>query len=316
MTEHERRLLASLNTALGEITEYFKDENITDIMVNPDGKVWLDHLKKGQFVTKTILSVDDRFRVINTVATSCNSVCNSQNPSISANIPVLGYRFQGDIPPIAENPFFVIRKPAILKFALDDYVARRELSLAHKEVLVKAAHRKKNLLIVGGTSSGKTTLGNAFLKEICQTATDPRVFLLEDSKELVSLSANTTRLLTDINNNIDMSYLLRICMRCNPERIIVGEIRDGKTALGLLKAFNSGHPGGFSTIHADSAEKGLKKLLQYLAEEIREPSPLIVSEAIDIVVYMERTPEGRRVKEILQLENELTADNKFIFKEL
>ena len=83
-----------------------------------------------------------------------------------------------------------------------------------------------------------------------------------------------------------------------------------------MKAFNSGHPGGFTTIHADSAEKGLNKLLQYLAEEIERPSPLIISQAIDIVVYMERTPEGRRIKEILQLENELTDDNKFIFKKL
>lgn len=316
MTEHERRLLASLNTALGEITEYFKDPNITDIMVNPDGRVWLDHLKKGKYSTHSILSEEERHRVINTISTACNRICNEKSPSLLANIPVLGYRFQGSIPPVVEFPIFAIRKPAIQEISLDDYVVKKELSLAHKEILTNAAKTKKNLLIVGGTSSGKTTLGNAFLREICKTEENPRIFLLEDSKELVSLSADTTRLLTDTYNNLDMSYLLRICMRCNPERIIVGEIVNGKESLGLLKAFNSGHPGGFTTIHADSALKGLTKLLQYLAEEIERPSPLIISQAIDIVVYMERTPEGRRVKEILQLENELTADNKFIFKEL
>lgn len=314
-TEFDRRRIETLNTALVDILDYFNKETVTDVMVNPDGRLWVDDLKDGKFDSGKLISVPKRMQIISLVADACDKVCNEESPSLSANLPQTRFRFQGEIPPVCEAPFFVVRKPAILQFSLEDYVLKGEMTHRQKSILTEAAQTKKNLLIVGGTGSGKTTLGNAFLAEICKVSCiEPRIFIIEDSMELVSLSKDTTRLLT-VGHKFDTSHRLRTCMRSNPERIIVGEIRDGRAALGLLKTLNSGHPGGFTTIHADSAEKGLKKLLQYVAETVENPNPSIVSEAIDIVVYMERSREGRKVKEIIELDSELN-NGAFIFRSI
>ena len=244
---------------------------------------------------------------------ACDTVSNSDQPFLSANLPGTGFRFQSIIPPISEGPVIVIRIPTILNLKLDDYKNNDQLTASQLKRLQQAALNKENLLIVGGTGSGKTTFGNAFLNEICSQSQkpDPRIILIEDSEELVSPSANTSRFLT--HGIFDTGSILRECMRCNPERIVIGETRDGATALGLLKAFNSGHPGGFTTIHADSAQKGLKKLVRYLGEELKHVDPREVSEAINIAVFLDT---NQTIKDIIAISDEVTASGEFIFNRL
>lgn len=303
--EYTSRLLDALGHALGPIiTDYLQAETTTEIMANPDGSVWIEDLQKGMFSSGLILSENERYRVINAVATACDTECTWDKPELAANLPGSGYRFQAVIPPIAAAPSFTVRKSAVMQFSLEDYVAGGQLTQAQAALIRQAAQEKKNFLVVGGTSSGKTTFANSILAEICQPGEQgifPRVLLLEDARELRSPSPNTVSLTTNHKAGIAMVHLLRICMRYNPTRIILGEVRDGRAALELLKALNSGHPGGCTTIHADSAQKGLRKLLQYLGEEIKNPQPELVADAIDIIVYLEKTPAGRKVKEILQL---------------
>lgn len=305
--EYASRLLNALQHALGSaIYEYLAKETTTEIMVNPDGTVWAEDLKRGMFCLDVVMNENDVCRVINAVATACDTECTWQEPELAANLPGSGYRFQAVIPPIVVSPSFTIRKNAVLDISLGDFVKNGHLSPEQAASLKKAVKERKNILIVGGTSSGKTTFANALLSEICrpdESGQFPRVLLLEDARELKSKSPNTVSMTTNGKANITMAHLLRICMRYNPTRIILGEVRDGRAALELLKALNSGHPGGLTTIHADSAVKGLRKLLQYLGEEVRNPRFGLIADAIDFIVYMEKTPQGRRVKEVLPLDS-------------
>lgn len=311
--EYTRRLITMLNTALGsDILSYLTDKNVTDVMVNWNGNLIIDHLTKGSYYTGIVIDEADRMRVINAVATAFKTECNFKSPSLSANLPGIGYRFQAEVPPISEGPLFVIRKPSILNFTLQNYLNNKQITEYQHQAICAAVRQKHNILIVGGTGSGKTTLANAVLAEIAKHFPSERIIIIEDSKELVASTLDTNRLFT--TRDFDASHRLRACMRLNPSRIIIGEIRDGITALGLLKAFNSGHSGGLTTIHADSAIQGLKKMLQYLGEAAHNPDARTITEAINLVMYIEKTSEGRKVKEMIMLENRLTADGEFIWE--
>ena len=202
-----------------------------------------------------------------------------------------------EIPPIVSNVSFNIRKKAIRVFSLNDYLKNEVMTIRQKNIIEEAVKDRKNILVVGGTSSGKTTLCNAILKEIAKYKN--RVVLIEDVQELQCETENKVRMKTCKNTSI--RDLIKITMRKTPERIIVGEIRDG-AALDLLKAWNSGHPGGISTIHADDCLGGLEKLEQYIQEVSANPQSKLIARAVDLVVVIAKVEGQRKITQIVTVD--------------
>lgn len=303
------RILSILKTSLGaEINSYFDDEDIIEIMLNDDKTVWVDSLTKGMFKTDMILENIEAFKIINTVATFVEAKLDKENSIISAELPDTGFRFEAIIPPNVENPIFAIRKKSILILTLDDYINMGSITKFQKEVIEKYILDYKNILIVGKTSTGKTTFANACIGAIPVT---DRLVILEDTREIRSLCPNKVCLKTSMSTS--MEKLFYSTMRLRPDRIIVGEIR-GATSLDLLTAWNSGHGGGFSTIHSGSAEGALKQLEQYNQRKSIDKQQELIGAAVNLIVVLERVNGKRKVveiKEVLGFEN-----GKYILKEI
>ena len=246
------RKVAALRQAMGPvIAEALSDRMVVEVMVNPDGKIWIDKIGEGRAYTGQNLAHDDADRILRLLADHAGEVVTRDRPRISATLPVTGERFQGAFMPIVASPAFAIRKRPEVIFSLADYVDRGIMTAAMAEVLRQAAQGRQNLLIAGGTGSGKTTLANAILAEPAFSA--DRVVLIEDTAELQCAAPDRIEMLTKRTEpQVTMTDLVRDTLRLRPDRIIIGEVRDG-SALDLLKAWNTGHPGGLATIHANSA---------------------------------------------------------------
>jgi type IV secretion system protein VirB11 len=232
-------------------------------------------------------------------------------PIVSAELPESGERFEGVMPPVSPAPCFAVRKPADVLYRLADYVAARIMSVRQAEVLALSVRERKNILVVGGTSSGKTTLVNALLAEIADLG--ERVVILEDTRELKCAAADCVALRTK-PGVATLADLVRSTLRLRPDRIIVGEVR-GPEALDMLKAWNTGHPGGITTVHANSAPAGLLRLEQLVQEAVvTVPRDLIV-QAIDIVAFLEGRGANRRLDTLLEVAS-LDADGDYMLKPL
>ncbi|MDQ0562994.1 P-type conjugative transfer ATPase TrbB [Rhizobium mesoamericanum] len=170
---------------------------------------------------------------------------------------------------------------------------------AQASVLRSAIASRMNIVISGGTGSGKTTLANAVIAEIVATAPEDRMVILEDTAEIQCAAENAVALHT--SDSVDVARLLKSTMRLRPDRIIVGEVRDG-AALTLLKAWNTGHPGGVTTVHSNTAMSALRRLEQLTAEASQQPMREVIGEAVDLVVSIERTGRGRRVRDVINVE--------------
>lgn len=304
----QERLLQMLATAVGpQVADFLDDPQVVELMLNPDGRLWVDRLGEGRADTGIKIPPANAERVIYLIASSTGAVCNADTPILSAEFPGSGNRFQGLLPPVVVAPTFTIRKKALMVFTLDNYVEQGIMSAAQKEAIVKSVRSKKNILIVGGTGSGKTTLANAVLDEIAHTG--DRIVIIEDTLELQCTAPDTVFLRS--REHVSMNELLKATMRLRPDRIVVGEVR-GPEALTLLKAWNTGHPGGCATVHANSARGGLTRLEQLIQEAIPTPQKELVAEAVNVIIYMERFQHGRRIREVVSVEG-IEAD-EYILK--
>ena len=291
------RLEEKLKRELGPaILDALADPGVVEVMLNPDGRLWLDVLGVGMHDTGVRMEPAQTESLLGTVAMMLNTVVNGEHPILEGELPLDGSRIGGALPPVVSRPAFAIRKLASRVYSLADYVASGVLEPKHADVLRAAIGARKNILVVGSTGSGKTTIANALLHEIgTQASESERVVILEDTIELQCEVANQVQLRTSMY--ADMTKLLRTSMRLRPDRIIVGEVR-GAEALALLKAWNTGHPGGISTIHANNCLAGLIRLEQLIQEANVPPQPELIAEAINIVVWISRTRTGRRVEQI------------------
>lgn len=293
------RLIAMLKTALGpHVGDLLSDEQVIELMLNPDGKLWADRLGRGREFTGHTVTPDDAERIIKLVASSTGAECNELNPVLSAEFPGTGSRFQGLLAPVVSAPVFTIRKKALMIFSLEDYVTQGILSPNQKELIRSAVKARRNILIVGGTGTGKTTFANAILDEIAKTG--DRIVVIEDTLEL-QCAAPDTVFLRARDGLATMNDLLKATMRLRPDRIVVGEVR-GCEALSLLKAWNTGHPGGLSTVHANNARGGLTRLEQLIQEAVVTVSRELIAEAVNLVVHIERCGTGRTIREIIQVD--------------
>lgn len=294
----ERRK-AMLKTAFGPvIADALAEPQVVEVMVNPDGRLWLDRLDTGRHDTGTVLQWSEVERIIRLVASHIRLEVHERSPIVSAELPETGERFEGLIPPVAAGPCFSIRKPARLVHRLDDYVDHGIMAPEVAAWLKEAVLARGNIVVVGGTSSGKTTLVNALLAEIATS--NERVVILEDTRELNCAAADCVKLRTK-PGVVSLSDLVRSTMRLRPDRIVVGEVR-GAEALDMLKAWNTGHPGGLTTVHANSARGALYRLEQLVQEAVVTVPRRLIAEAIDILVFLEGRGSARRVTEVVKVE--------------
>ena len=242
------------------------------------------------------MSTPNAMALLGTIADGLGTVVTKASPILEGELPLDGSRFEGLIPPVVARPTFTIRKKALLVFTLDDYVNQGILEEAQKAVIQDAIREHRNILVVGGTGSGKTTLTNGIIAEMVRLTPEDRLVIMEDTAEIQCQAENAVILRTSID--ITMQQLLRATMRLRPDRIIVGEVR-GAEALALLKAWNTGHPGGIATLHANSADSGLVRLEQLIAESgIQADMKALIDEAVDVVIFIEKSNGGRRIREI------------------
>ncbi len=297
-SESQARRAASLRSALTPVLAFLDDPSVVEIMLNADGAVWIDRIGSGMSRTDVRMRPSEAERMLRLVASEVLVELNAATPSLSAKLPApYGARLQASIPPIVDAPTFALRKPARIVFSLSDYVAKGILSAAHQSALEAAIARHDNILIGGGTGSGKTRFANALLLVIAKT--NDRVHIIEDTPELQCEADNRVQVLVQPKTHTWRDAVMA-AMRYRPDRILVGEVRDG-SALELLKAWNTGHPGGLATIHANDTRAMLDRLCQ-LIEEVVHPAPrALVAQTIHVCAHIRRDsrhPAGRSISGI------------------
>mgnify|MGYP001119059442 CR=1 FL=1 len=310
--ESRDRRRTMLRTAMGPaIAEALADPLVIEVMVNPDGVLRLDRLGEGRQETKSNLTPAEVERIIRLVASHMRLEAHAANPIVSAELPSreegqAGERFEGLLPPVSMAPCFSIRKPAKRIYGLDDYVNDRIMTVPQAAALRRAVTDHSNILVAGGTSSGKTTLANALLAEVAKM--DERVILIEDTRELQCAAPDCVALRTKAGV-VSLADLVRSTLRLRPDRIIVGEVR-GAEALDMLKAWNTGHPGGIATVHANSAESALYRLEQLIQEVVTTVPRRLIAEAINTIVFISGRGMARRIETISRLDG-LDADGNY-----
>lgn len=288
-----------LRTAMGSsIAAWLADAAVIEVMLNPDGRLWVDRLGEGISDSGERLSPADGERIIRLVAHHVGAEVHSGSPRVSAELPESGERFEGLLPPVVTAPAFAIRKPAVAVFTLDDYVAAGIMSRAEAEVLRAGVADRLNILVAGGTGTGKTTLTNALLAEVAKTS--DRVVLIEDTRELQCAAPNLVAMRTK-DGLASLSDLVRSSLRLRPDRIPIGEVR-GSEALDLLKAWGTGHPGGVGTIHANTAVGALRRMEQLIQEAVVTVPKALLAETIDLVAVLVRHGTGRRLAQLMRVE--------------
>lgn len=288
-----------LRTALGaSIARFLEDPGVVEVMLNPDGRIWVDRLSEGLADTGERLSAVDGERIVRLVAHHVGAEVHARNPRVSAELPETGERFEGLLPPVVAAPAFAIRKPAVAVFTLDDYVTAGIMTSLQAEVLRLNVATRANILVAGGTSTGKTTLTNALLAEVAKTS--DRVVLIEDTRELQCAAPNLVAMRTK-DGVATLAELVRSSLRLRPDRIPVGEVR-GSEALDLLKAWGTGHPGGIGTIHAGSGIGALRRLEQLIQEAVITVPRALIAETIDLVAVLAGRGSSRRLIELARVD--------------
>ena len=311
-SERASRGARMLRTALGSaIVDWLDDPVVIEVMLNPDGRLWIDRLGEGISNTGLAMSAADGERIIRLVAHHVGTEVHSSAPRVSAELPDGGERFEGLLPPVVAAPSFAIRKPAVAVFTLGDYVAAAIMTACEAELLARAVADRMNILVAGGTSTGKTTLTNALLAEIAKT--QDRVVLIEDTRELQCAAPNLVALRTK-DGVASLSDLVRSALRLRPDRIPIGEVR-GAEALDLLKAWGTGHPGGVGTIHAGTALGTLRRLEQLIQESVVTVPRALIAETINVIAVLVRDGTGRRLSELVRVDG-LTASGDYALSPL
>jgi len=306
MLREHSRTQTKLKEDLGDLVlSALSDDEIFEIMLNPDGTLWVEGFKGMKEYGS--MSAAAAQNLINTVSSVAEKITNNKSPSFGGELWVEFnnefklYRFQAFIPPIVKFPAFIIRKQAGRSIPLEEFV-KDEIITKEQECKIKdAVNKKKSILVAGGTQSGKTTLSNAILDYLSKVCQGERIITIEDTKELNCTVKNCVSLQTTPEKS--MNDLIFDAMRSRPDRIIIGEVR-GKEAHSLIKAWNTGHPGGLSTIHANSAESSLLRLEQLIMEAGVPAVPESIAEAVNVLIYIQKTykgKKGRQVTSILEL---------------
>ena len=297
-----------------EFLTAFRDPETVELMLNPDGTLWQEKLGGTAMVPIGTIPPVRAESVIRTVAGYHRKVVTAEAPLLECKFPLDGSRFAGQIPPIVPGASFSLRKKALRIFALEQYVAAGILTGEHCEYLKRSIGEYRSILVSGGTGSGKTTLVNALIGEMVEQKPDERFVIMEDTAELQCKARNSVSMVAEPPMTLTM--LLRHTLRMRPDRILVGEVR-GAEALDLLDAWNTGHPGGSATLHANSPREALTRLVSMVSRNREAPKNIepLIAAAADVIVQIERTNEGsRRIAAIIEIDG--YRDGEWVFREI
>lgn len=309
MNEEQRaRLIVKLKRELGAtILEALTDDAVIEVMLNPDGKLWIEKFGVGKYEAGT-LRPSQAESIVSTVAAMLGTTVGYDKPRLEGEFPLDLSRFSALAPPVVASMSFTIRKKAHCVFTLQDYVGMGILTQEQSDFLRSCCLQRKNIIVAGGTSSGKTTLLNAIIHAISSLAPHDRLVIIEDTGELQCSAEDYVTMRA--SSGFSMNDCLRSTMRFRPDRIIVGEVRGGE-AMTLLKSWNTGHEGGASTLHANTARLALSRLQSLIAEAPEalnytpEMASTLISETVNVIVFISKEQSakaGRIVKEIVVVE--------------
>ncbi|ENM6234259.1 P-type conjugative transfer ATPase TrbB [Escherichia coli] len=295
------RAIEKLKRDMGRsLMEALEDPETLEIMLNPDGKLWREKFGQPMFCMGTV-PVQRSKTIIQTIADFHKKIIDSNSPFLECELPIDGSRFAGQLPPLVAGPTFAIRKKASRIFLLDEYVDKGVMTRVQADFICRAIAAHKNILVIGGTGSGKTTLLNAIIAEIVRQFPDERICIIEDTGELQCAALNFVQYHTTIN--VTMTDILRLILRMRPDRIFVGETR-GPEALDMLDAWNTGHEGGAASLHANNTLSALTRLRSLISRNPFAPREIepVIGEAVNVIVQISKTSEGRRIKEIREIQ--------------
>ena len=313
----DARLLASLEHNCGPIImDAVKDPDVIEIMLNPDGKIWIEKYGQDQACVGELPIAQSKL-ILSLVASALDQTVDALHPIVEGSFPLDGSRFEGVYPPIVgPGASFALRKKASRIITFEEYLEQGVITPEVIKILDDAIVSRKNIVVVGGTSSGKTTFCNGVIHRLDQLCPSDRLIILEDTAELQSSAKNAVFFLTSEIASIGMRDLTKVSMRYAPIRILVGEVRDS-AALELLKLWNTGHPGGIGTFHADSAFEGLERLEELVEEAGVGPKQKLIGRAIDLIVFMTKTPDKKRVlSEIVHVERFNAKEGEYIAEKI
>jgi type IV secretion system protein VirB11 len=302
---YKDRVIVKLERDLGPvILKALRDPTTIEVMVNADGHIWQEKL--GLPMTCIgMLTPAKTEAIIKTVSGYHNKEATRLKPVIEGELPINTAsrslpRFAGSLPPVVPEPVFAIRIGAAAIFSLADYVACKIMTQRQADFIQAAVIDHRNILVTGGTGSGKTTLVNAIIKYMVAHDPSERIVIIEDTGEIQCLAENFVQFHTTFDT--DMTLLLKTTLRMRPDRILVGEVR-GSEALDLLMAWNTGHEGGVATLHANHARAGLSRLASLISMNRSAPRQIepLIGEAVHCVIHISKTPQGRKVTEIIEI---------------
>jgi pilus assembly protein CpaF len=325
VADRERLTSEITDDALGNgpLEPLLADETVTEIMVNGPSSVWVE--RKGRLSESEVRFADEAHlrRIINKIVGQIGRRVDETSPMVDARLPD-GSRVNAIVPPLSlSGPLLTIRKFSRQRLDLDDLVRLGTLTDESVDLLRMAIKGKLNILVSGGTGSGKTTMLNAMSTEI---SGDHRIVTIEDAAELRLNQRHVLRLESRPRNiegegEISIRDLVRNSLRMRPDRIIVGEVR-GAESLDMLQAMNTGHDGSLSTVHSNSARDALARVeTMVLMAGYDLPIRAIrgqVASALDLIVHLERLPDGARkvtaITEVQRMEGDtITTQDLFSF---
>ncbi|MDX6018643.1 P-type conjugative transfer ATPase TrbB [Shewanella indica] len=282
-----------------ELLAALRDPKTVEIMLNADGRLWQERLGEPMRCMGSLRTAQAQ-AIIETIAGYHGKEVTRQKPILEGELPLDGSRFAGQLPPVVPAPTFAIRKKAVAIFTLNQYVESGVMNEQQRDVLIDAVRAHRNILVIGGTGSGKTTLVNAIINQMVANDPTERVFIIEDTGEIQCAAENYVQYHTSLD--VTMTALLKTTLRMRPDRILVGEVR-GPEALDLLMAWNTGHEGGAATLHANNAKSGLDRLAMLISMHPDSPKPIepLIGEAVHMVVHIARTSSGRQIQEIIEV---------------
>ena len=301
----EKRQAELVKDSLGkEILKYLDDPEVNEVYINQDYSLRIDTIS-GRRKTDVILTSDTVARICKSIAGINRQVITEKNPELGVEIRLLQVRAQIMFPPIVSRPTFFLRKKPRQIFSLEDYQAQGALSEKYYEIIVDCIKRRKNIIVAGATGSGKTTFLNAILKKLSEINPEHRLVILEDLPELQCSSDDVQYMTTSGNRttSVTMQDLVFISMRLSPQRILIGEVRD-KSAYDVLKAWNTGHPGGFCTIPADGCHDAFIRL-ELLVKEADTGSSTrdikaLIGSTVGVVISIQKVVQNNATTRVVE----------------
>jgi type IV secretion system protein VirB11 len=282
---------------LEKLIPFFRTKTITDVYVYGDGRTHVSDFEKGSYDANIVLSPSERMRIINSLASVSDTPIDKwARPTLESIIPEYNIRTTAIVPPWTASPEIAFRRPADKVFTLEDYRDNGRLPVPLYDKITAHIRQRGNIVISGSTGSGKTTFTNACIEKMYELAPDERIYIVEDTPELQCRSPNKTQLYIRKEQAV---LAIQTALRWTPKRIIFGELRSGEVAAELLQAWNTGHPGNITTIHADSAALTIPRIEGLLRQVILGALPDL-SDSIQLIVHLANrmVDEALTVREI------------------